>query len=92
MYASPSTTLLRCLKKMVFEKILFSSVPFLPRVPEDQESVVVAEEAVEEGEKKETKIEVDGADVEDVEVVEDGEDVEEGEKEWKQIEVCRWVC
>ena len=70
----------------MFEIFSSLSVTFLPRVPEDQESVVVAEEAVEEGEKKEKKIEVDGADVEDVEDgedvddvddVEDGEDVEE---------------
>ena len=54
-------------KDGVWKQILFSSYPFLPRVPEDQESVVVAEEAVEEGDKKEKKIEVDGDGVEDVE-------------------------
>ena len=40
-----------------------SAISFLPRVPEDQESVVAAEEAFEENEKqqKELQVGVDGS-------------------------------
>ena len=42
------------------KKIILSPTPFLTRVPEDQESVVVGEEAVEEDDKEQKQIQVDG--------------------------------